>query len=213
MSHARDKGGRSNRAAWIIVTALIGTPVLLCAGAMLLPHMGNPRDLTRRSLCKDNLHNITIALHNYHETYGTFPPAYIADKNGRPMHSWRVLILPQLEAKHLYDKYRFDEPWDGPNNRRLASEMPNFFHCPSAPDGAPMTHYLVVVGPKTVFPGAESIRFRQVRDGTTKTLLVVEAPKKAVHWMKPDDISPEEFLRQMASAKGDGGQAHSAAGT
>jgi translation elongation factor EF-Tu-like GTPase len=60
-----------------------------------------------------------LAVANYHETYGCFPPAYVADRDGKPMHSWRVLILPFLEQQELYHAYNFAEPWDGPNNRKL----------------------------------------------------------------------------------------------
>ena len=64
-----------------------------------------------------------MAVANYHDTYGRFPAAYVADRDGRPMHSWRVLILPLLEQRTTYDAYDFAEPWDGPNNRRLADRV------------------------------------------------------------------------------------------
>jgi hypothetical protein len=64
------------------------------------------------------------AIHNYYSANGCFPPAYIADKNRRPMHSWRVLLLPYLGENRLYGMYHFDEPWDGPSNRALADRMP-----------------------------------------------------------------------------------------
>ena len=69
--------------------------------------------------CAANLTKIGLAMHAYHEAYGCFPPAFVADTRGRPMHSWRVLILPFAGERALYEAYRFDEPWDGPNNRHL----------------------------------------------------------------------------------------------
>src|SRR5688572_33251458 len=51
-----------------------------------------------------------------------FPPAYVADSNGTPMHSWRVLILPYIEANHIYDRYDQTQPWDSATNRQLRSE-------------------------------------------------------------------------------------------
>ncbi|MEZ6114117.1 MAG: DUF1559 domain-containing protein [Pirellulaceae bacterium] len=84
---------------------------------MLLPAVQTAREAARRSQCSSNLKQIELALHNYHDTFKSFPPAYIADANGRPMHSWRVLILPFMEQRELYDQCRFDEPWDGPNNQ------------------------------------------------------------------------------------------------
>jgi Protein of unknown function (DUF1559) len=68
-----------------------------------------------------------LAVANYHETYGCFPPAYLANRDGKPMHSWRVLILPFLAQQELYRAYNFDEPWNGPNNRNLESRIGNIY--------------------------------------------------------------------------------------
>ena len=101
--------------------ALVG--FLLCAGlpmiALLLPAVQSAREAARRAQCSNNLKQIGLAFHNYHDSYGCLPPAYIPDGNGQPMHSWRVLILPFVEQSPLYDQYDFDEPWNGPNNSKL----------------------------------------------------------------------------------------------
>jgi hypothetical protein len=68
-----------------------------------------------------------LAVANYVEEHGHYPPAFLADENGKPMHSWRVLILPYIEERELYKQYKSDEPWDGPSNRKLASRMPRMF--------------------------------------------------------------------------------------
>ena len=73
----------------------------------------------------NNLKQIAMALQCYHQANGCFPPAYIADKTGKPMHSWRVLILPYLDRDDLYKAYNFTEPWDGPNNKKLATSRPD----------------------------------------------------------------------------------------
>ena len=80
--------------------------------------------------CANNMKRIALALRNYHTAYGCFPPAYVADKNGRPMHSWRVLILPFLKEDPLYKQYKFSEPWDGPNNKKLIAVRVMFYTCP-----------------------------------------------------------------------------------
>ena len=77
--------------------------------ALLLPAIQAPREVVTPARCVNNMRHIGIALQNYHDTYKSFPPAYVADENGRPMHSWRVLILPFLEENGLYEKYDFDE--------------------------------------------------------------------------------------------------------
>src|SRR6476620_4852071 len=90
------------------------------------------REAARRMQCSNNLHNIAIALQNYHDDHGSFPPAYIAAADGKPMHSWRVLLLPYLDREDLYAKYRFDEPWDGPNNSQLHGQALKVFLCSSS---------------------------------------------------------------------------------
>ena len=96
---------------------------------------------------------ILLALHNYHSEYNALPPAYVADANGKPMHSWRVLILPYMEQSALYNRYKFNEPWNGPNNITLLNSMPSIFACPSRfSNPTNLTSYVAVTGPGTMFP-------------------------------------------------------------
>jgi hypothetical protein len=135
----------------------MGVICLMVAGFLFLGTLIRPVEL--QSSCHNNLKQIAIALHNYHDTFGSLPPAYVADENGRPMHSWRVLLLPFIEHKALYDEYRFDEPWDGPHNRQLADYMPSVYRCPSDPGAnprLPISSYLAVVGPETIWPGGQT---------------------------------------------------------
>ncbi|MFQ5732447.1 MAG: DUF1559 domain-containing protein [Planctomycetaceae bacterium] len=213
MSYEPHRGQRPPKSNTTLIIVLVVGGVfglLICGGvgiALFLPAVQQAREAARRSTCKNNLKQISLALHNYHEVYGSYPPAYFADKNGKPMHSWRVMILPFLEAKPLYDRYRFDEPWDGPNNRQLARSMPALFACPSTNDGPAMTRYVTVRGPGTAFPGAKATRFRDFSDGSSVTIAVVETPGRPVHWMAPDDVSPEDFIRAID------GQTHHNGGT
>jgi hypothetical protein len=96
-----------------------------------------PAERARQVQCANDLKQIAMALHCYHQQYGMLPPAYLADATGRPMHSWRVLLLPFLEAQSLYDQYDFREPWNGPNNSKLLTKMPYFYSCPSQPPTPP----------------------------------------------------------------------------
>jgi hypothetical protein len=167
---------------------LAGGMLMLLLSACIPVHSGHG-PASRRSSCQNNLRQIGIALQNYHDTYKSFPPAYIADASGRPMHSWRVLLLPFLEQQNLYDQYRFDEPWDGPNNRLLAAEIPYIFRCPSEANSFETeTSYLAVVGPETIWPGDKAVSFDKIRDGTSNTLIVVESHDSGIHWMEPRDL-------------------------
>jgi Protein of unknown function (DUF1559) len=160
-------------------------------GLMLLWYRFPDPTRRRQPMCVNSLKQIALALHNYHARYGSFPPAFIADASGRPMHSWRVLILPFLAEGSLYDRYDFREPWDGPNNIRLLGKMPRLFACPSHwGDSSPTdrTNYAAITGPGTMFPGAETTDFGRVSDGSSNTLLIVEAENVDIPWTAPVDL-------------------------
>jgi prepilin-type processing-associated H-X9-DG protein len=191
-SRTRTKKGMSGWVIALIVCAALGV-LLVCSGvpiALLLPAVQQAREAARRSMCKNNLKQIGLALHNYHDRYGTFPPAYIADANGKPMHSWRVLILQQLDRDDLYRQYNFAEPWDGPNNSRLLSQMPTVYACPShgAVPGETTTAYAAAIGDKCVLGPNRGRKVSEITDGTSNTLLIAEASELGIPWMKPDDV-------------------------
>jgi prepilin-type processing-associated H-X9-DG protein len=191
---AGSAGGWSTAAIVLSVVGvcLVGGVVALVA--LLLPAIQAAREAARRSMCSNNLKQISLALINYHEVHGTFPPAYIADDQGRPMHSWRVLILPFMEGQHIYDQYDFDEPWDGPNNSRLQGMMPPTFACPShpPPPGTGVTHYMVIVGEDTMFPGDQATDYSMIADGPAQTIQVVESTEE-VNWLEPRDLNFDEM--------------------
>ena len=179
-----------------IKESVVAALLLICVIGCLLPAfpIGGPRRAAKRSECADNLRQISIALQNYHDVYKRFPPAYLADQTGKPMHSWRVLILPFMEQKPLYDQYRFDEPWDGPNNRRLHAAALNLFECPAeSKHGTGHTSYVAVVGPGTAWPGAKTIDIADIKDGTSNTILVVEVKNSGIHWMEPRDLDASQM--------------------
>ncbi|HZL91001.1 MAG TPA: DUF1559 domain-containing protein, partial [Pirellulaceae bacterium] len=161
--------------------------------------------------CRHNLANIGIAMHHYHDDYDSLPPAYIADASGKPMHSWRVLLLPYLAQDALYRKYRFDEPWDGPNNRTLHSAIVDVYCCPeehARSSRATDTSYVVVVGPRTAFPGSRCVSLADISDGTTNTLLVVEIKSSGIHWMEPRDLHVTQMSPRINPSRGQGISSH-----
>ena len=181
--------------------------------AVLWPPLQSRRDASPRTICKNNLHQIGLALHNYHDKFGCFPPAYIADERGRPMHSWRVLLLPYIDQAPLYNLYRFDEPWDGPNNLQLARHTIAAYQCPTdakerdTPQN--WTTYVAVIGPHTCWPGSESVSISDIfSDGTSQTLLVVEVRDSGIHWMEPRDLHVTQMSPRINPSHGQGISSH-----
>jgi len=180
--------------------------IVLCLLCLLLPAVQVSREAPRRFQCMNNLKQIGLALLNYHHDHGCFPPAYIPDASGKPMHSWRVLLLPYLEQQALYDQYDFDEPWDGPNNSTLTATGPPNYFCPSDPNPYQMgaTNYLAVVGPTAAWAGAKPRRLDDFADGPHATLLVVEVANSGINWMEPRDLSFDR-ARARVNRKSPGG--------
>ena len=185
---------KSSGTTLVIILAVVGGGmILLLVGAiliaLLLPAVHTAREAARQIACKNNLKQIAVAMHSYHADHGSFPPAYVADDNGKPMHSWRVLLLPYLDHQWLYDRYDFSKPWDSVENTALASLMPSCYRCPSESDpGAQGTSYRVVVGPGTMFPGEKTTTMDGITDGLSDTIMLVESSDSAVGWMEPTDL-------------------------
>jgi len=173
-----------------VVIVLISIPVLAFA-AYLYPAVQRARESAYRTVCGGMLGKLELALRNYHEIHGSFPPAYVADADGKPMHSWRVLILPYLDKKEIFDRYRFDEPWNSAHNQELArSEACTHFRCPSRTRNplAPTTDYVLVVGQGTAFPGTATTSLSDFEDGPENTILVAEINNSDIQWMEPRDL-------------------------
>jgi hypothetical protein len=171
---------------WSLVVGFISIIALILL--LLPPIQGPPDGGGRAGSCANNLRNIALALQQYESVNGSFPPAYIADANGNPMHSWRVLLLPYLELKNLYNLYHFDEPWDGPNNSQLHGTRVRLFTCPSDIMSRTNTSYVVVTGPKTMWPGAKTTKMSDLKDGAANTIMLVEVHNSGIHWMEPRDL-------------------------
>ena len=151
---------------------------------------GDLRVAAMRPIAEADLRQIGMALHQYHDAMQSFPTA-VVDKTGKPLLSWRVALLPQLGADNLYRQFKLDEPWDGPNNKALVSQMPKIF-APPRTDTYGYTFYRGFTGPGTWLPpqtGPRPVgtRISNITDGTANTILVAEAAE-AVIWTKPEEM-------------------------
>jgi hypothetical protein len=158
---------------------------------------------------RNNLKRIGRAFHDYHDVFGHLPQVvYGASGNGKSKnpHSWRVAILPFVGAADLYNQYHFDEPWDSEHNLKIAAQMPAIFRSPNDDRGSTNAAYFVLVGEKTIVGDkpqpdgnpTKGIRVQDITDGTSNTIMVVEA-KRDIPWTKPEDIaySPNEALPNL----------------
>ena len=132
----------------------------------------------------------------YANVYGALPPVFSADPTGKPLHSWRVLILPYIDELALYEQIRLDEPWDSEHNSQFHSQTPAIF---AASNDATKTAFSVVVGEKTAYAVGKKHELMKTADGTSYTLGVVER-KTPVCWMDPMaeltlETLPDEFAR------------------
>ena len=170
-----------------------GLAVSAVLGGMMVPAIQKVRDAADRMTSQNNLKQIGLALHNYHDAMGALPPAVVRDKNGKALYSWRVLILPYLEQDVIYKNWKKDEPWDSPHNKPLSDVVLKVYTLPGNPDGVSnRTPYRVFIGKGTGFEElkgqpSKGIRFADITDGTSNTIAVVEATE-TVPWAKPEEL-------------------------
>lgn len=151
----------------------------------------------------NNLKQIALAMHNYESANGTFPAAAITDKDGKPLLSWRVSILPYIEQSTLYSQFKMNEPWDSENNKKLIAQMPRIYALPgTSKPGATATYYRVFVGNGAGFDLDKGVKIPSVTDGTSNTLMVATAADP-VTWTKPDEIAfdPEQDMNAFLGFK------------
>jgi hypothetical protein len=184
----------------------ISCAVVVIAGlsAVIYPSVRRARESAHQVWCICNLKQLGLAMCAYHHRYDCFPPACVADESGKPLHSWRVLLLPFLDQDELYREYRFDEPWNGPHNRRLVNKCPKVFQCSADRAGASCTSYVVVCGRK----------FRAVRKVSgpggppLNALMIVEVAESKIAWIEPRDLEYDRMSLSVGPPTGNNISSH-----
>ena len=185
--------GRQFFVELLVVVAIIGVFV----GLLLPATRGGGREAARRMSCQSNLRQIGLALLNYETVYKAFPPAYTTDEEGKPLHSWRVLILPYIEYNQLYQKIDLSKPWDDVANAEARAKMPAIFRCLSLNQAKGHTTYLAMVGEHYCLRRDSQRKIEEVVDGAQNTIMLYEANgSQSVHWMSPEDANEEMILAQ-----------------
>ncbi len=158
----------------------------------LFPAVTNAREAAQRAQSMNNLKQIGLAMHNYHDTHNQFPAPVMMGPDGKTPHSWRVAILPFIDQAELYNQYKFDEPWDSEHNKKLAEQIPPVYRHPMDKQDSKSASYFALVGANTLMgDNKRGTRMADIVDGTSNTLLIVEA-KRDIPWSKPEDIAYSE---------------------
>jgi len=162
--------------------------ILLCLSCcVLLPCLPTIRDGEGYVRSQVSLKSIGMAIRSYHDVNGRLPPAIVHDKDGEPLYSWRVLLLPYLEGISVNEEFHRNEAWDSPNNKPLADKTPRcYVPAMGGSDPPGLTRFQVLIGPGTAFE-RDGLTWNDFPDGLASTILVVEA-SEPVPWSKPIDL-------------------------
>ncbi len=194
----RSSGGSGVMIGAIVGLSAIALAVVVCGGVAwfsLRTGMSRAHTAAGRMQSANNMKQILIAVHNYHDVYKEFPPAIVKDADGKPLYSGMVLLLPFLEQDHFYRQFDLNKPWDAPENRVLSMTDIPMFKNPSSPFAAPgKTDYLFVGGPQSLLDAAGKRSFADCQDGTSNTMLLVEVKGNLRSWAEPVVWTPDQPL-------------------
>ncbi|AMV28274.1 hypothetical protein VT84_27975 [Gemmata sp. SH-PL17] len=172
------------RTFWLRAIALA-----LIAGVFAVRPMaaGEP---TKKELetSQNNLKQIMLAVINSSDANNGRMPMNITDKDGRPLLSWRVAILPYIEQDNLYKAFKLDEPWDSDHNKKLIEKMPKLYAPVRVKAKAGETFYQTFFGEGALYGSKNAPTFpASITDGTVNTVFVVEAGDPVI-WSRPVDL-------------------------
>jgi hypothetical protein len=187
----------ADKSRWPLIARIAAVAAWLVVGLLLLPAVSSCREAVRRIVCSNNLKQIALALQSYEKRCGCLPPPAVFDADGRAIHSWRVLILPDLGRADLYSQYDFSQPWDGPNNTPLLPMRPDAFRCPTQTGAfaanATAASYLAVTGQIAAWRRDKptSLNDPALRPHADRTILLID-DGSGVPWTAPRDVSLDD---------------------
>ncbi|KAA5544684.1 DUF1559 domain-containing protein [Roseiconus nitratireducens] len=185
------------RPVGVIIAAGVVLTLLVCLIFAVVRFGGSSvtrlTEMRLRNASIKNLEAIAGALNAYAADHGTYPPAILRDDAGRPLHSWRVLILPYLGEQETYDLFDLSKPWDDEINLQASYETPGVYQHPSdLRRSRGQSGYYLLTGPGTLFPTSGPLSPTNISDDPSKTILVISgAPPLSTSlgaWAEPVDL-------------------------
>ena len=149
--HLDDQPSRPRKPRFRWLNVFLGVGAVLILAALFLPASRTSRPAALRYQCVNNLKQISLALRIYESANGSLPPAYTVDSNGKPLHSWRTLILPYIEEQTLYKSIDLTKSWDDPANAKARETEVPAYRCPATNCEKDHTTYLASVAPNGCF--------------------------------------------------------------
>lgn len=174
----------------LVVMLVIGGVVVVCGGvgvALLLPAVQQAREAARRMQSSNNMTQIVLSMHMYHDVHKEFPPAVVKDAEGKPLYSGLVLLLPYMEQAPLYDRFDKSKAWDSPENMPFSSMTVPMFLDPANPStNMGRTDYVLISGTGSILEDKPGMKHSMdtIVDGTSNTMLVMEIKGNA-SWAAP----------------------------
>lgn len=196
---------RKRSAAWM-VAAVVMLLIVGAAGIAIVQVGGTTAARLRAGRTRigsiKNLEKIAQALNAYAADHGAYPAPAILDAAGKPLLSWRVLILPYLDEVELYDQFDLNAKWDSVQNQQITyGQMPSVYRHPDTDAWATDSVYHMVTGDGTLFPKSGPLGPKQAIDGAAKTILLVESRASSI-WTEPADLDITASGGTINSASG-----------
>ncbi len=172
-------GSAGKRSVGVMISAGVLLTMLICLAFAVIRFGGSSvsrlAEVRTQNASIKNLEAIASALNAYAADFGTYPPAVLRDSAQRPLHSWRVLILPYLGEQATYDQFDLSKPWDHEINLQASYVMPDVYsHPDDSNQMAGQSGYYLITGPGTLFPPAGPLGPNDIQDKTSQTILVIE---------------------------------------